>query len=162
MNFQAKSLDGSYPEALQVYCSEDLDKDSILNSKLLFDTTALPNLWTNFEVKLEGIPLNTPIYIAFRHYSNNRYVIALDNINVITNDLTNQEELKLSTFSVYPNPSKGYVNIQSNNIHENLSIYNSIGKIVWSALVDQKVFIHLPKGIYFLKNKSETIKIIIQ
>ena len=162
LNFQAKSLDGSYPEALQVYCSEDLDKDSILNSKLLFDTTALPNLWTNFEVKLEGIPLNTPIYIAFRHYSNNRYVIALDNINVITNDLTNQEELKLSTFSVYPNPSKGYVNIQSNNIHENLSIYNSIGKIVWSALVDQKVFIHLPKGIYFLKNKSETIKIIIQ
>ena len=69
LNFQAKSLDGSYPEALQVYCSEDLDKDSILNSKLLFDTTALPNLWTNFEVKLEGIPLNTPIYICLLYTS---------------------------------------------------------------------------------------------
>ncbi|MCH1612333.1 MAG: choice-of-anchor J domain-containing protein [Flavobacteriales bacterium] len=70
LNFQAKSLDGSYPEALQVFCSQYLEKDSILNSMLFFDTIALPNLWTDFQVKLEGIPLNTPLYIAFRHYSN--------------------------------------------------------------------------------------------
>jgi hypothetical protein len=162
LNFQAKSLDGSYPEALQVFCSQYLEKDSILNSMLFFDTIALPNLWTNFRVKLEGITLNTQLYIAFRHYSNNRYIIALDNVNVITNDLTNQEKFIPDSFSIYPNPSNGYINIESRIDNENINIYNSIGKTVWSGIIGHKVLIYLPKGIYFLENKKETIKIIIQ
>ena len=162
LNFQAKSLDGSYPEALQVYCSQHLEKDSILNSLLFFDTIALPNIWTNFQLKLDGIPLNTPLYIAFRHYSNNRYIMALDNVNVITNDLTNKEKLIPNSFSVYPNPSNGYINIESSINNENIQIYNAIGKTVWSGIIDHKVLIYLPKGIYFLENKKETIKIIIQ
>ena len=162
LNFQAKSLDGSYPEALQVYCSQYLDRDSILNSILFFDTIALPNIWTNFQIKLNGISLNTPLYIAFRHYSNNRYIMALDNINVITNDLTNQQKLTPYNFSAYPNPSRGYINIRSNIYNEYINIYNTIGKTVWSGLVDRNVLVFLPKGIYFLKNKKETVKIIIQ
>ena len=162
LNFQAKSLDGSYPEALQVYCSQYLEKDSILNSMLFFDTIALPNLWTDFQVKLDGIPLNTPLYIAFRHYSNNRYIMALDNINVITNDLTNQEKFIPNSISVYTNPTNGYINIESSINNKNINIYNAIGKTVWSGIIDQKVLLYLPKGIYFLENKKETIKIIIQ
>lgn len=162
LNFQAKSLDGSYPEALQVYCSQHIEKDSILNSMLFFDTIALPNLWTNFQVKLEDIPLNTPLYIAFRHYSNNRYIMALDNVNVVTNDLTNQEKFISNSFSVYPNPSNGYINIQSSVNNENVNIYNTIGKKVWSGIIDNIVQVYLSKGIYFLENKKETIKIIIQ
>ena len=162
LNFQAKSLDGSYPEALQVFCSQYLEKDSILNSMLFFDTIALPNLWTNFQVKLEGIPLNTPLYIAFRHYSNNRYIIALDNVNVITNSLTNQEKLISNSFTVYPNPSNGNINIESSISNENINIYNAIGKTVWSGKINHKVLICLAKGIYFLENQKETIKIIIQ
>ena len=162
LNFQAKSLDGSYPEALQVYCSQYLEKDSILNSKLFFDTIALPNLWTNFQVKLEGIPLNIPLFIAFRHYSNNRYIIGLDNVSVVTNNLTNQEKLISNIFSVYPNPSKGYINIESNINNENINIFNSIGEIVWSEIIDYKSVVYLPKGIYFLKNKKNNLKIIIQ
>ncbi|MDA8556871.1 T9SS type A sorting domain-containing protein [bacterium] len=95
---------------------------------LFFDTIALPNLWTNFQVKLEGIPLNTPLYIAFRHCSNNSYIIALDNVNVITNDLTNQEKFIPNSFSIYPNPSNGYINIESRIDNKNINIYNSIGK----------------------------------
>jgi hypothetical protein len=155
-------LDGSYPEALQVFCSQYLEKDSILNSMLFFDTIALPNLWTDFQVKLEGIPLNTPLYIAFRHYSNDRYIIALDNINVFTNDLTNQEQLISNSFSVYPNPSNGYINIKGNINNENINIYNAIGKVVWSGIIDHTDLIYLAKGIYFLENQKETIKIIIQ
>ena len=162
LNFQAKSLDGSYPEALQVYCSQYVEKDSILNSLLFFDTIALPNIWTNFQLKLDGVPLNTPLYIAFRHYSNNRYIMALDNVNVITNNLTNQEKLIPNSFSVYPNPSNGYINVESNINNENINLYNAIGKIVWSGIINHKVLIYLEKGIYFLENKKETIKIIVQ
>ena len=162
LNFQAKSLDGSYPEALQVFCSQYLEKDSILNSMLFFDTIALPNLWTNFQVKLEGTPLNTPLYIAFRHYSDNRYIIALDNVNVVTNNLSNQEKLISNSFTVYPNPSNGNINIESSINNGNINIYNAIGKTVWSGKINHKVLICLAKGIYFLENQKETIKIIIQ
>ena len=148
LNFQAKSLDGSYPEALQVFCSQYLEKDSILNSMLFFDTIALPNLWTNFQLKLEGIPLNTPLYLAFRHYSDDRYIIALDNVNVITNDLTNQEKFIPNSFSVYPNPTNVYINIESSINKINVNIYNSIGKIVWSGIIDRKVLIYLKEFIF--------------
>ena len=119
-------------------------------------------VWIYFQVKLEGIPLNTPLYIAFRHYSNNRYIIALDNVNVVTNNLTNKEKLNSNSFSVYPNPSNGYINIESSVNDEIVNIYNTMGKTVWSGIIDHKVLIYLAKGIYFLENQEETFKIIIQ
>ena len=36
LNFEAKSVDGSYPEALQVYYSEYADQDSLLKWKINF------------------------------------------------------------------------------------------------------------------------------
>ena len=88
--------------------------------------------------------------------------MALDNVNVVTNDLTNQEKFISNSFSVYPNPSNGYINIQSSVNNENVNIYNTIGKKVWSGIIENIVQVYLSKGIYFLENKKETIKIIIQ
>ena len=81
---------------------------------------------------------------------------------MFTNDLTNQEQLISNSFSVYPNPSNGYINIKSNINNENINIYNAIGKVVWSGIINHTVLIYLAKGIYFLENQKETIKIIIQ
>ena len=81
---------------------------------------------------------------------------------MFTNDLTNYEKLISNSFSVYPNPSNGYINIESTVSNENINIYNAIGKIVWSGIVNHTDLIFLAKGIYFLENQKETIKIIIQ
>jgi hypothetical protein len=81
---------------------------------------------------------------------------------VITNNLTNQENLNSNSFSFYPNPSNGYINIESSVNNEIVNIYNTMGKTVWSGIIDHKVLIYLAKGIYFLENQEETFKIIIQ
>ena len=58
---------------------------------------------------LDSVPQNIPLFV-FRHYSNDQFILALDNINIISNDLKQREVFKPS-FRVYPNPSNGIVNI---------------------------------------------------
>ena len=162
LNFEAKSLDGSYPEALQIYYSEHLDQDSLLNGKLVFDTVAVPNLWTHFEIKLDSVPQNIPLYFAFRHYSNDQFILALDNVNIISNDLTNKEKLLSSSFKIYPNPSNGIVNFNINGIEQYIQVYNSLGKIVWNGNVSKDQKLQFKKGVYMVESNKDVFKLIVK
>ena len=162
LNFEAKSVDGSYPEALQVYYSEYAEQDSLLNGKLVFDTVAVPNLWTNFEIKLDSVPQNIPLYFAFRHYSNDQFILALDNINIISNDLTNKERFLNPSFKVYPNPSNGIVNIDMNGTKQYIQVYNSLGKIVWNGNIHRNQKLQLKKGVYMVISNNDICKLIIK
>ena len=161
LNFEAKSLDGSYPEALQIYYSQYANLDSLLNGNLIFDTVAVPNLWTKFEIKLDSLPQNIPLYFAFRHYSNNQFILAIDNINIISNDLTASEEFLNSSIKVYPNPSTGIINIYLKESNQQIQIFDTLGEIVWNGNVARQKTINLKKGVYILKSKKENFKLII-
>ncbi len=162
LNFEAKSVDGSYPEALQIYYSEYAEQDSLLNGKLVFDTVAVPNLWTRFEIKLDSVPQNIPLYFAFRHYSNDQFILALDNINIISNDLTNKERFLNPSFKVYPNPSNGIVNIDMNGTKQYIQVYNSLGKIVWNGNIHRNQKLQLKKGVYMVISNNDICKLIIK
>ena len=70
---------------------------------------------------------------------------------------------------VFPNPSNGVFNIESDTFQFNIDIVDCLGKRVFSKSVDSAKHIsfkpHLSKGIYFLKlsdnTKTQNVKIII-
>lgn len=76
-------------------------------------------------------------------------------INVYDNLSLGVEKLD---FTVYPNPSKGIINIQLNNSDtQELYITNSLGKQVGHTTVSSTntpIQIELPQGIYFIHIKS--------
>ena len=145
--FDAISFDGSYPEALQVYYSSNINLNSIVNSNILFDTVAVPNLWTN---------------LAFRHYSNDQYILGLDNIRVTTNDLTDLKEINDSGLKIYPNPSLGIINIKGNGGMELFKIFNSKGQIIYSGKILKSTQINLNSGIYYLKTSNGTTSFVVK
>lgn len=76
-----------------------------------------------------------------------------------------------TSLNVYPNPTKGFLNIESENEIESFELYDLNGKMVklYSSLSGHKIFINiepLAKGLYIGKivseNSSQTVKITIE
>ncbi|MCB9363054.1 MAG: T9SS type A sorting domain-containing protein [Flavobacteriales bacterium] len=60
-----------------------------------------------------------------------------------------------NSVSIYPNPSHGVINIESDNTNFKLTVYNNLGQEIVPYFLN-KTQIQLPtKGIYFLKFSSE-------
>ncbi len=82
--------------------------------------------------------------------------------------LTNGNELSITYFSVYPNPSKGIINIDSNEFESSYVVLDVLGNIVIQAkLHSNKINLNdLNNGIYFLiisnENGLKTAKFIIE
>ncbi|MEL0651782.1 T9SS type A sorting domain-containing protein [Algibacter sp. TI.3.09] len=85
--------------------------------------------------------------------------------NLKVNNLSINES-KLSYFKIFPNPTKGILNIISKSPVTNLVVYNNIGQVVLSEFNKTAINISvLSSGLYFIKIKddlgnSETKKII--
>jgi len=64
--------------------------------------------------------------------------------------------------SVYPNPTHGILTIVSNSVFNQISIYNTLGQVVFVAvsITEEKETIidisNLNQGIYFIKIKNKT------
>lgn len=74
-----------------------------------------------------------------------------------------------TAFTIYPNPTKNFINIETTSEVENIDIYNSLGQLVSSLVGNKKVVdvSTLSKGIYFLTitttdSASVTKKILIE
>ena len=60
---------------------------------------------------MDSLPLNSPVYLVFRHYADDQFILGIDNISVITGDLTTIESSTISKPFVYPNPSNGQIQV---------------------------------------------------
>jgi hypothetical protein len=119
---------------------------------------------------------------TFSNLANGSYrpgVVAVDNFGNVSKKIQSAaavdikvsvENMVNTSFNVYPNPSKGLINIKtSGNGKNQLVIYNAAGQKVHSAEFIQKHTVDLKevnKGIYFVQVKSdektETTKIVIK
>jgi hypothetical protein len=61
----------------------------------------------------------------------------------------------LSEFSIYPNPTKDFLSINSNQNPVNIAIYNVLGKKILSASTSNKIDVKsLPNGVYVIRIKD--------
>jgi len=113
-----------------------------------------------------GVPANNLGSVNFYSIdTNNNYFI--DDFQYVQGVLST-ESFDAASFSVYPNPVKNILNIQTRDVVSSISIYNVLGKLVHqsspksiSPSVDMA---NLKSGIYFVEvtigNASKTVKVI--
>ncbi len=105
-----------------------------------------------------NVPINNPIRnTAYIYFDQNPAIITntTENINV-TLGITQQEQTRLI---VYPNPSTGLVNIESDDQLEQVNIFDLSGKLILTRQPDSKQFqINLSDvtpGYYMIQVKTE-------
>lgn len=111
--------------------------------------------------------------IYFRWYLRgaSHYFWAIDDILIKTTGeviAITEQEINNTSIHVFPNPSNKSINIslESNQIGEVLQIYNSLGQIVESMVIQNTSFVlntsHYAKGIYYMRTTSSKIQFIIE
>jgi hypothetical protein len=162
--FDTKSVDQSYPDGLQLlYTFSDLSVDTIMSSGILFDTIASPPYWTNFMINLDTLDLqNKTVHFVFRHYGNDNFILALDNIKIETDNPLGIRNSKLTSLYVYPNPTTNIINIAGLTELEDYSIIDVSGKILKEGQTINTIQINLSSGIYFVKIMESVMKVIVK
>jgi hypothetical protein len=145
-------------------------------------------LFNSGEEWIKGIgSLNGPIYIAYYNcifdmyyelsccHENEELVYMSPGVDKCYVNTVGIEEIKLATFSIFPNPNNGTFQIQSrqqeNLSFQKLSIYNLEGKVVFVSenpeLLQSEIELpSLPNGMYFaqlaFRENTYSVKFLIQ
>ena len=163
VTFQALSVDGSYPDGLQLFYTFDKNIDSLMIFPPLLEVPAVPSLSTDYKVYLDAIPLDTSFYLVFRHYADNQFILSIDNIAVVSDDISSVSDTKKSKLKIYPNPSNGKFTIAGKKTSSNAIIFNSLGIIVWQGEVkNSSLEFNFNKGYYILNCDGENHPFIIK
>jgi Secretion system C-terminal sorting domain len=104
--------------------------------------------------------------------SGTQYICAIDLCNTTVYDTvtvvqwslaTSDEQVQINNLQVYPNPATNSVLIK-NVIGDKVYMYNAIGELVVAQqVVHSRAEIqigHLPKGLYFVQDKTRMVKLI--
>lgn len=155
LSFDARSIDASHPDGLEIRVSTggvDLWEFFTIDT-VAYANQAMNPTWTRYTVSLDSLGVaNESVFIAFRHYGFDNYILALDNIEVYVNDPVSIEEAE-STFSIYPNPSASGVFFTNYSETDSYEVYSINGALVASnSLKSNKIDLsNLKSGMYFIK-----------
>jgi len=83
-----------------------------------------------------------------------------------------EEQEDTNRISIYPNPSNGYITVNSGaSVNQKIMIYNTLGQLIYGTTMTSDVqnidLTHLDTGVYFIQNTSSkgiqpTLKLIIK
>ncbi len=129
-------------------------------------TTGYPFTWTQYTYTVTGLPTATDCKIAFRYFvtsggpsGDNSNIVGIDALSVDRTLGTN--EFFAKNFSVYPNPAKDNVTINSNStsLVNDVQVVDFNGRVVKSIKVNatstQINISDLAAGVYMLKATSD-------
>ena len=104
------------------------------------------------------------IYIALRHFDSVGMALVLGGITVEKSSSIIYSS-KLENVKIYPNPSKGIVNIDAPE-NSTIKIVDASGRLIKEYIDTKSININQPSGLYFLQvennGKTSTHKLIIQ
>ena len=152
---------------------------SVNPNLLLTGAGSYPGVWTQFSYTVSGLSAPTACLLAFRYWvedggflGTNSNIIAIDTFSV-DRPLANTQDFFSSNFSIYPNPAKSIINLNSKNgvTINSVEITDLNGRIVKqvspSNVSETQINVSdLNAGVYFVKAQTEngvgTTKIVKQ
>jgi len=96
--------------------------------------------------------------VAIGAYRNNGNGEDSGHVRVYNTDFLSNSEYEYTAISIYPNPTKGILNLDLDLKISTVSIYDATGRIVYENNNPQQEDIdisYLPKGVYFIKINAE-------
>jgi hypothetical protein len=85
--------------------------------------------------------------------------IALWKFTGFNTGLKNPLPNALTLLNIFPNPTSGSIQLNSDNTITEISVFDQLGKLVYNAKVTAKnpsLELNLPNGVYFVQAKTET------
>ena len=155
LTWDAKSLDGSFPDGYKVLISTTDSLEASFTTVLKTIDSETP-YWKSYTINLMTVGAgytNQDVYIAFKNTTTSGYVLQLDNIKITGNDPANIENNEVN-LSIYPNPIVDIITIEVANF-QTATFYNMHGELVLKSNLSQINVSTLPKGIYIIQVKTE-------
>lgn len=138
----------AFLEDYKVYISTTGNQVSNFTT-LLLNVQNEPNTGSARTVSLSSYA-GQNVRIAFRNDSNDQYVMFLDNIKIAGTTLATDEVSKSKT-NIFPNPTKGVVNIKTDKKIKSTSILDLSGKIISRGNSEKVDLSSFTKGTYLLQ-----------
>lgn len=150
LSWEAKSHDPSFPDDYLVLLS------TTTNDPAAFTDTIGYVQEENFEWTFREVNLSTQgyndstVYIAFVLRTYDGFKLYLDDIEVRKEDPVGLPEHPISTFNVYPNPSKEIINFQVNQDFQRIELTSTHGEFIRSTVEHSMNINDLMPGSYFV------------
>ena len=131
LTWDAKSLDGSFPDGYVVLLSTTDNLEASFTDTLKIVSEESP-YWTNYSVNMaEKGFANQDVYIAFKNNTTNGYVLQIDNVIVTADNPATINTNKID-LTVFPNPFKNQLNVNVEGF-KNVEIYNMLGEMILTS-----------------------------
>lgn len=153
--WSARSYDASYPEYYLVLISTTDSLPASFTDTLMYVQEEF-YYWKKRSVQLdlEGYA-NQDVFIAFKNITNDGYILMLDDVEMLSSDFAGLETESNFSYSVYPNPTNGNLNISLQGIGEIFTLYSADGREVLKTSDNRISVESMEAGLYFYTIRLE-------
>ena len=163
ITFKAQAQDELHPNEHFGVAVSTTDANAAEDFEIVWEsdlTAKTVGEWYDYDVDLRAYQ-GQDIYVAIVHFNcTNQFSINVDDIMLYRQYTSSVNEAAASLATVYPNPAKNVVMINSAIYVNSYEVYNMTGAMVMSGVADANTFSidvrNLPAGAYMIRMSSES------